>query len=110
MEFTGKLTPEILEDFITRLNEYPFPGKPKDFIFYTELLKTKVRVAHRYTKNLHPTARQPYYAESLWGFIDLDGNIYKGDTWNRAAKHIRGSVFSPDPFKAHTWMGVRYLK
>lgn len=110
MIYDGKLTREKMGEFIEGLNKYPFPGKPADYEFYYETLPTKIRICHRYTRNLHPNADKPYYAESVWGFVDKDGNIYKAEGVSKMHPRIRGSVFFTDPYKAHTWMSVRYLK
>lgn len=97
-------------EFIVGLNAYPFKGKPADYEFYYETLQKKIRVCSRYTKNLHPNSDKPYYAESVWGFVDKDGNIYKASGVSTTAAHIRGSVYDEDPYKAHNWTGVKYLR
>ena len=30
--------------------------------------------------------------QGAWGFVDVDGNVLKAETWNRPAKHARGNL------------------
>lgn len=110
MEFTLPFSEDQLKEFVTGLNNYPYPGKPADYAYDYEILKTKIRINGKYTRDLHNNSEAPYYCESVWGFIDNIGGIWYPATYNRVAKHIRGNVFKADPYKEHNWTGPRTLR
>lgn len=35
---------------------------------------------------------------SVYGFVDINGNIYKAAGWAAPAKHIRGNIYRPAEF------------
>lgn len=47
---------------------------------------------------------------SAYCFIDMEGNIYKADSWKRPAKGIRGNVKTTDPRKADQYTSWLYRR
>jgi len=52
----------------------------------------------------------PGQHRSAYCFIDLDGNIYKADSWKRPAKGPRGHVETTDPNKVDPYTSWLYRR
>jgi hypothetical protein len=48
--------------------------------------------------------------DSVYCFIDKEGNIYKAADWRTPAKHIRGNIHNPDPLEGCEIYSPKYLK
>ena len=50
--------------------------------------------------------------ESVWCFVDYEGNIYKAASWSIPARHVRGRIDDPDHSwgQGLSWYGAAYLK
>lgn len=81
-----EVTIEEIENFVKWLNRTYSPMEYK-----LEKLKVRYRISKIYMGD--------ELSRSAWGFVDFQGNVYKADTWNRPAKHIRGHVTLRDTYK-----------
>ena len=68
---------EKVENLVKWLNEQ----YGSTWVFTFEKLKVRFRIV-----------KTIYNQSSVYCFVDFEGNIYKADTWNRPAKHVRGHV------------------
>ena len=48
--------------------------------------------------------------QSVWGFIDSEGNILKAASWSRPAPHPRGNVYKGYPIKGMRIYSPDYLR
>ena len=48
------------------------------------------KVGRKYIKIIMKGVAQ----QGAWGFVDVDGNVLKAETWNRPAKHARGNLLN----------------
>ena len=85
---------EKVENLVKWLNDQYGP----EWLFTFEKLKVRYRVIHQYSNNT-----------SVYCFVDFEGNIYKADTWNRPAKHVRGHVDNLNTYDLGKY-SPRYLK
>ncbi|RDJ35715.1 MAG: hypothetical protein DWQ19_12930 [Crenarchaeota archaeon] len=55
--------------------------------------------------------RQDVPGESVFAFIDKNGDILRPASWSRPAKHARGNIFDDDFGLSQTeWTGPKYLR
>ena len=47
---------------------------------------------------------------SVWGFIDIEGNILKAASWSRPAPHPRGNVYKGYPIRGMRIYSPDYLR
>ena len=100
---------QYLETLQAHVNDYytkSFPNLTPDKIDYTRGPKfIRVISARR-------AADGSVIQRSVHTFLDLQGNIYKSESWKKPAKHIRGSIWADncDVGRAVNHFGANYLR
>ena len=74
-----------VETLVNELTEFHAQKYHFEGIMKTEYI---YKVGRKYIKIIKKDNQQ-----MVWGFIDVDGNVLKAETWNRPAKHTRGNLF-----------------
>ena len=71
--------------------------KPENFRYILDELKVRCRVVRRIGEDK--------IQDSVYCFIDFEGNIYKAASWKTPAKGVRASVFDEASYKNANWAG-----
>jgi len=51
-----------------------------------------------------------YSSTSVYGFIDMEGNLYKAASWDTPAKGVRGNIFNENMLQGCNKYGLEYFK
>lgn len=88
-----KLTPELE----TKLNNYIKLLEEKYVREYPDVKILHHKFTYKLLKNFVKVIRCTHLGEeeSVWCFVDYEGNLYKASGWTRPAPGIRGHIDTP---------------